>query len=506
MADLAETRKACEGKVRKFQRMTRAFNPNDIEPSAVAKNADKWTQQIYEALDDLVDSIETMSIEHGHTLGSHEVANWKNIITNSEAQFKTLASDMERRSQLHNQVSGSFAAAAPSPDQDGSNYQKAKAAEVDVEVDADVIFSEGTLLSSEINKYADWGEATDHEIETAMNRIDMWRRKFDQIKEKGWAIQRNTRIFDLNDQIMRSSMGLVNTLGAELDLAIENVEFEDETRCLYSTNKSKAANVKLPMFGGGPEEDFCKFEKEVMKGFVTNRVRRDDQVRKLRECLKNHPRTMIPSSLENIDEAWKVLKTIYGDASRMMKAKKSKLASLDRMPRNGSNAGQLKTQIEWLIKMELILQDIFEIGGQSLNMERAAYSPELIDTINSLFHFEVQKDFAKFDANDSKEKLSSILAYIVEMRGERQIMLSSVDAVEVAVDDDVGDSDDDGGDSGDDLSGSGSGTPSEDYLEDPEYEVDSDEISDLDDDGGGVDRDGDGGQFQIEPGGLVQDA
>ena len=41
---------------------------------------------------------------------------------------------------------------------------------------------------------------------------------------------------------------------------------------------------------------------------------------------------------------------------------------------------------------------------------------------------------------------------------------------------------------GDDLSGSGSGTPSEDDLDDPDDEVDADEIGDLDDDddGGGT--------------------
>ena len=105
---------------------------------------------------------------------------------------------------------------------------------------------------------------------------------------------------------------------------------------MFSTSKSKTANVKFPTFGGGQEEDFFKFEKEVRKGFLTNRIKRDDQVGKLRECLRNHPKTMIPASMEDIEEAWNVLKTVYGDAARLMKVKKANIAALGRMPKNES--------------------------------------------------------------------------------------------------------------------------------------------------------------------------
>ena len=107
---------------------------------------------------------------------------------------------------------------------------------------------------------------------------------------------------------------------------------------MYSTSNSKTATVKLPTFGGGQEEDFFKFEKEVRKGFLANKIRRYDQVGVLRDCLKNHAKTMIPASMEDIEEAWNVLKVVYGDAARLMKVKKANIAALGKMPRNESNA------------------------------------------------------------------------------------------------------------------------------------------------------------------------
>ena len=47
------------------------------------------------ALDDLVDSIETMSIKHGHDLGSQEVAIWKKKITDGESEFSNFTNKME---------------------------------------------------------------------------------------------------------------------------------------------------------------------------------------------------------------------------------------------------------------------------------------------------------------------------------------------------------------------------------------------------------------------------
>eukprot|EP00092_Neocalanus_flemingeri_P098180 GFUD01125193.1.p1 GENE.GFUD01125193.1~~GFUD01125193.1.p1 ORF type:complete len:1498 (-),score=483.98 GFUD01125193.1:148-4641(-) len=64
--------------------------------------------------------------------------------------------------------------------------------------------------------------------------------------------------------------------------------------------------------------------------------------------------------------------------------------------------------------------------------------------------------------------------------------------------DGMGGGDDNDDEYGEDLSGSGSGTPSEDDLDDPDDEVDADEVEDLDDDDGGTIADDDDSWEDIE--------
>ena len=74
-----------------------------------------------------------------------------------------------------------------------------------------------------------------------------------------------------------------------------------------------------------------------------------------------------------------------------MKAKKATIFSMGRMPRNESISAQLQFQIEWLLKLELSLQDIFYIE-QNVNMERDAYGPDLVEMVHNLFHFALTCD------------------------------------------------------------------------------------------------------------------
>ena len=75
-----------------------------------------------------------------------------------------------------------------------SNANRVKMAEADTKVDAEIIEAEAKKLSKEINKFADWGEASNDQIETAMNGIDDWKKSFNRIQDKGFSIKRNVQI------------------------------------------------------------------------------------------------------------------------------------------------------------------------------------------------------------------------------------------------------------------------------------------------------------------------
>ena len=113
----------------------------------------------------------------------------------------------------------------------------------------------------------------------------------------------------------------MNNLEQELNVAIDQIKEEDSNWCLYSLAKSKTTTVKLPVFSGAQDEDFSKFKKEVEKGMKINRVKKYDQVSKLRDCLRLDAKGLIPSTMDDIEEAWKILVKRYGDPSRVMAAR-----------------------------------------------------------------------------------------------------------------------------------------------------------------------------------------
>ena len=62
-------------------------------------------------------------------------------------------------------------------------------------------------------------------------------------------------------------------------------------------------------------------------------------------------KTIIPDSMEDIDTAWEILKNMYGDASRVMEARKRKIKDMGSFPRSGKPQVMLKNQIEWITKL-----------------------------------------------------------------------------------------------------------------------------------------------------------
>ena len=92
------------------------------------------------------------------------------------------------------------------------------------------------------------------------------------------------------------------------------MESQDDKRALYTLDTTKADPAKLPTFEGKESEDFTIFKDEVERAFPSNKTNKADILTKLRYCLKNHPKNLIPKvSTTTIEEAWEVLSKAYGD-------------------------------------------------------------------------------------------------------------------------------------------------------------------------------------------------
>ena len=141
------------------------------------------------------------------------------------------------------------------------------------------------------------------------------------------------------------------------------------------------------------EEDFSKFKSEVTKGFLANKVRRDDQPSKLRECLRGSAKKLIPTSMECINDCWSTLQAMYGDPSRVMKARKKKIKQMGKFPSDETSptSDHLGSQIEWLLTIETTIKDIIELASEDEEMEREAYVMDTFSLISKLLPFSIQE-------------------------------------------------------------------------------------------------------------------
>ena len=136
-------------------------------------------------------------------------------------------------------------------------------AQVNATIEFKKLTYEAKLLSTEVRKVEDWSAADSHVIEAAMNQVADWKEKLDKIKESYFIMKRNILTYDLPADDLLVAESKVKCLSSELDICIDDLQFEDETRCLYSLSRANLAGVRYPTFSGSPDEDYVKFKNDL---------------------------------------------------------------------------------------------------------------------------------------------------------------------------------------------------------------------------------------------------
>ena len=93
-----------------------------------------------------------------------------------------------------------------------------------------------------MRKIDDWSTAQSYEVEVAMTKIESWKNQMRNIQNTLYTLQKNVRCFNLDENRLRESDEAFVNLKTEIQLIIENIEFVDESRCLFSQ-----MNLKLQM-------------------------------------------------------------------------------------------------------------------------------------------------------------------------------------------------------------------------------------------------------------------
>ena len=141
------------------------------------------------------------------------------------------------------------------------DLSQVKDAKVKISIEAERAALEGKELDKEINRYHDWGDASNEEIEEAMGKIEDWKRRLSKIEDRIYSMKKNVLRYNLSSNELDKSTNMMENLKEGMELAISVIEEEDDVRGIYSLSTSKASDVELPKFRGKPNENFLKFKK-----------------------------------------------------------------------------------------------------------------------------------------------------------------------------------------------------------------------------------------------------
>ena len=304
--------------------------------------------------------------------------------------------------------------------------EKVRTAEVDLGINAEKVSTAVKTLKQEIAQCENWTAAEDHQIELAMTKIDSWKTQMKYLKDRIWEMKRSVEIYALDRTELVRSEAAVNTVESEANLAIENIQHEDGTRCLFSLSKSKTADLVYPTFGGKPDEDFSKFCKEFKKALLGNRVSAGDQVAKLREHLKGSPKNIIPATMKAFDEAISILSPIYGNPARLMDSRKEKIKALGSFPSSSvKTATNVRKQVEWFLALQINLEDLATLADESADLDREIYNMSTHRTLLELFPMKMHSDLSNV-GGDSKRKIEYVYTYITDKIDKLQNQLKNL--------------------------------------------------------------------------------
>ena len=88
----------------------------------------------------------------------------------------------------------------------------------------------------------------------------------------------------------------------KFETAREAVKEEDIARGLFTLEPPRTDIIKYPTFAGLPSEDYLKFKETMEQRFKENKVKRREQVSKLRECLRAAALGRVPDGVRDISE------------------------------------------------------------------------------------------------------------------------------------------------------------------------------------------------------------
>ena len=110
--------------------------------------------------------------------------------------------------------------------------------------------------------------------------------------------------------------------------------------------------------------------------FRENKVRKKEQVAKLRECLRGAALARVPEGVKDINEAFKSLNEAFGNPARVMSYSLRSLEAMGKLPPKQLNNGHYNysKRIEWFLQLKVVLSKILKLSQRSSRLAHEAFS------------------------------------------------------------------------------------------------------------------------------------
>ena len=423
-----DAEKEIELKSMTLNRRMRMFDTDDVTVATIESGEFKEEfQKVKNSCFDLIESIEKMvQMDFKDTMPQLRKDTWLkrlDLIEETVRDYKFQIRDKEvdvRRDLASNTGMTSYQKQHLDLSSQQADQKKMEAT-VKAKVKFQTILKLSDVLGDKVNEVSEWKEEKDLSVGRNMRKIDSWEKELEKIT----ALNDDLKELVLSNGIasddvpLDSSNAHVDKLFDDVEASIKAVRDEDDKRALYTLDSAKRDPIKMPLFEGNDDEDFTLFKEKVEKAFVQNRTTKADQLEKLRESLTGYPKKLIPeNSTKSVEQAWEILGKAFGDPERVMNYFLDTLEEFGKFPRRKGEGG-IRTQIEWLLKIESVVQKIEELGDRDDELADVAFSKDTIRTIVNLFPY---KDFDRLNnlPGRHKVKLQAVLKEIFSIREKLQ--------------------------------------------------------------------------------------
>ena len=246
------------------------------------------------------------------------------------------------------------------------------------ESEANILLGECSVLGDMVTDEADWEVVEDDVVENAMRNLGKWQDQMNNVerafrKYENMALQ-NTFPEDKKEAILAT----YEDYRQKFETARNAAKKQDTDRGLFTLEPTKSDIIKYPTFSGSPSEDFLKFRETMEQRFRENKVKKKEQVAKLRECLKAAALGRVPEGIKDIEEAFRRLQEAFGNPSKVMAHSLKSLEDLGTLPPEKlNNQYNYARQIEFYLKLEVILGKILELSKRSSKLAHEAFSSSI---------------------------------------------------------------------------------------------------------------------------------